>query len=113
LPPCLQAFALLAEGPGQDGVPPAPQGYNPPITFVVIQKKHNTRLLPPRQPDQACFDRKNNVKAGVVVDRWGWGVHRPVMSAPACTSVAAGASSSRSPSQALHGPVGCRCCCAL
>ncbi|OWZ16857.1 Argonaute1 [Phytophthora megakarya] len=40
-------------------------GYNPPITFVIVQKRHNTRLFPDNPKDA---DRSGNVKAGTVVD---------------------------------------------
>ncbi|GLC53161.1 Protein argonaute-3 [Pleodorina starrii] len=42
------------------------EGYRPPITFVVVQKRHNTRLLP---ADGAAADNKGNVVPGVVVDK--------------------------------------------
>ncbi|TYZ64147.1 hypothetical protein PybrP1_004440 [[Pythium] brassicae (nom. inval.)] len=40
-------------------------GYAPPITFIVMQKRHNTRLFP---ADARGADRSGNVKAGTVVD---------------------------------------------
>ncbi|KAG3182601.1 Protein argonaute-2 [Phytophthora cactorum] len=40
-------------------------GYLPPITFVIVQKRHNTRLFPNNPKDT---DRSGNVKAGTVVD---------------------------------------------
>ncbi|CAI5742127.1 unnamed protein product [Hyaloperonospora brassicae] len=40
-------------------------GYMPPITFVIVQKRHNTRLFP---ADAKDADRSGNVKAGTVVD---------------------------------------------
>nr|CCA27516.1 Argonaute2 (AGO2) putative [Albugo laibachii Nc14] len=39
--------------------------YMPAITFVVVQKRHNTRLF---AADQKDTDRSGNVKAGTVVD---------------------------------------------
>ncbi|KAL3659245.1 hypothetical protein V7S43_015823 [Phytophthora oleae] len=39
--------------------------YLPPITFVIVQKRHNTRLFPDKPQDA---DRSGNVKAGTVVD---------------------------------------------
>ncbi|KAH7487636.1 Protein argonaute-2 [Phytophthora ramorum] len=39
--------------------------YLPPITFVIVQKRHNTRLFPDNPKDA---DRSGNVKAGTVVD---------------------------------------------
>ncbi|KAF1321535.1 Argonaute1, partial [Globisporangium splendens] len=42
------------------------KGYMPPITFIIVQKRHNTRLFP---SDPKTGDRSGNVKAGTVVDR--------------------------------------------
>ncbi|GIL75720.1 hypothetical protein Vretifemale_5434, partial [Volvox reticuliferus] len=42
------------------------ESYRPAITFVVVQKRHNTRLLP---ADNAGADNKGNVLPGTVVDR--------------------------------------------
>ena len=40
------------------------QGYNPAVTFVVVQKRHNTRLLPgPGGP----ADRSGNILPGEYV----------------------------------------------
>ncbi|KAL0585288.1 hypothetical protein ABG067_004993 [Albugo candida] len=41
------------------------KGYMPAVTFVVVQKRHNTRLF---AADQRDADRSGNVKAGTVVD---------------------------------------------
>ncbi|OQS04315.1 Argonaute1 (AGO1) [Thraustotheca clavata] len=41
------------------------EGYNPQITFVVVQKRHHTRIFPTQQADA---DRSGNSKAGTVVD---------------------------------------------
>jgi len=41
------------------------KGYLPPITFVIVQKRHNTRLFPTNRNEA---DRSGNVKAGTVVD---------------------------------------------
>eukprot|EP01023_Acetabularia_acetabulum_P010514 TRINITY_DN14786_c0_g1_i1.p1 TRINITY_DN14786_c0_g1~~TRINITY_DN14786_c0_g1_i1.p1 ORF type:complete len:455 (-),score=70.80 TRINITY_DN14786_c0_g1_i1:353-1717(-) len=50
--------------------------YNPPVTFIIVQKRHSTRFFPLRQQDQ---DRNGNVKPGVAVDtgicspiNWDW-----------------------------------------
>ncbi|OQS06197.1 Argonaute2 (AGO2), partial [Thraustotheca clavata] len=40
-------------------------GYNPAITFVIVQKRHNTRIFPANASDA---DRSGNCKAGTVVD---------------------------------------------
>jgi eukaryotic translation initiation factor 2C len=39
--------------------------YQPPITFVVVQKRHNTRLFPATERDG---DRSGNCVPGTVVD---------------------------------------------
>ncbi|KAF8058950.1 AGO1 [Scenedesmus sp. PABB004] len=41
------------------------EGYCPPITFVVVQKRHNTRLFP---ADRAGADNSGNCLPGTVVD---------------------------------------------
>ncbi|KAK9511703.1 hypothetical protein O3M35_000311 [Rhynocoris fuscipes] len=40
--------------------------YKPPITFLVVQKRHHTRFFPTRKED--CDGRNRNVPAGTVVD---------------------------------------------
>jgi eukaryotic translation initiation factor 2C len=40
-------------------------GYEPPITFVVVQKRHATRLFP---GDRAGEDRSGNTLPGTVID---------------------------------------------
>jgi eukaryotic translation initiation factor 2C len=57
-------YAALREACQELGDPAAE--YAPPITFVVVQKRHQTRLFPtdPRQ----C-DRSGNVMPGIVVDK--------------------------------------------
>ncbi|UIZ23911.1 hypothetical protein KXD40_009570 [Peronospora effusa] len=47
-------------------------GYMPPITFVIVQKRHNTRFFPDNSREA---DRSGNVKAGTVVDT---GVCHPI-----------------------------------
>lgn len=42
------------------------QGYCPPITFVVLHKRHNVRLFP---TDPVNMDRSGNVLPGTVIDR--------------------------------------------
>lgn len=39
--------------------------YDPPLTFVVVQKRHHTRLFP---TDNRNADRSGNIKPGTVVD---------------------------------------------
>lgn len=41
------------------------QGYRPPITFIVVQKRHHTRLFPQNPRDG---DRNGNIQPGTVVD---------------------------------------------
>jgi eukaryotic translation initiation factor 2C len=40
-------------------------GYNPPLTFVVVQKRHNTRFF---VTDPNMADKSGNPPAGLVVD---------------------------------------------
>ncbi|KAJ9053872.1 hypothetical protein DSO57_1020180 [Entomophthora muscae] len=40
-------------------------GYNPHVTFVVLQKRHNTRLFP---TNKDAMDRSGNCKAGTLVE---------------------------------------------
>ncbi|KAF0909918.1 hypothetical protein E2562_001182 [Oryza meyeriana var. granulata] len=42
------------------------QGYLPPVTFVVVQKRHHTRLFPENHQD--LVDRSGNILPGTVVD---------------------------------------------
>lgn len=48
------------------------KGYNPPITFIIVQKRHNTRLFPDSSNEA---DRSGNVRAGTVVDN---GICHPI-----------------------------------
>ncbi|OWZ23573.1 Argonaute5 [Phytophthora megakarya] len=41
------------------------KGYNPPITFIVANKRHHTRAFP---VDRHDADRRGNVKPGTVID---------------------------------------------
>ncbi|XVE59482.1 hypothetical protein DITRI_Ditri05aG0049400 [Diplodiscus trichospermus] len=43
------------------------EGYMPPVKFVVVQKRHHTRLFP-TEDDQIQTDRSGNIRAGTVVD---------------------------------------------
>ncbi|KAL6898071.1 hypothetical protein ACP4OV_006667 [Aristida adscensionis] len=40
----------------------------PQITFIVVQKRHHTRLFPENYNDQLCKENKGNVLPGTVVD---------------------------------------------
>jgi eukaryotic translation initiation factor 2C len=42
--------------------------YQPPVTFVVVQKRHHTRLFASNHNDHRSVDRSGNVFAGTVVD---------------------------------------------
>ena len=42
--------------------------YKPPITFVVVQKRHHTRFFQSENGDPNDYDRNGNVKAGTIVD---------------------------------------------
>ncbi|XP_076896843.1 protein argonaute 1-like [Bidens hawaiensis] len=42
--------------------------YQPPVTFVVVQKRHHTRLFPDNPRDRSSVDRSGNIMPGTVVD---------------------------------------------
>ncbi|KAF5727497.1 argonaute family protein [Tripterygium wilfordii] len=42
--------------------------YLPPVTFVVVQKRHHTRLFPSDHKNRALTDRSGNILPGTVVD---------------------------------------------
>uniref|UniRef100_A0A1J3CP72 Protein argonaute 1 n=1 Tax=Noccaea caerulescens TaxID=107243 RepID=A0A1J3CP72_NOCCA len=43
-------------------------GYQPPVTFVVVQKRHHTRLFANNHNDRHSVDRSGNILPGTVVD---------------------------------------------
>ncbi|KAM7274963.1 hypothetical protein ACFE04_016829 [Oxalis oulophora] len=43
-------------------------GYLPPITFIVVQKRHHTRLFPADYGNQNSMDKSGNILPGTVVD---------------------------------------------
>ncbi|CAM0875451.1 unnamed protein product [Alopecurus aequalis] len=43
-------------------------GYLPPVTFVVVQKRHHTRLFPENHGARDSTDRSGNILPGTVVD---------------------------------------------
>ncbi|PON32555.1 Exonuclease/helicase-like [Parasponia andersonii] len=43
-------------------------GYLPPVTFVVVQKRHHTRLFPADPNSRDLTDRSGNILPGTVVD---------------------------------------------
>ncbi|XP_042412284.1 protein argonaute MEL1-like isoform X2 [Zingiber officinale] len=45
------------------------EGYLPPVTFIVVQKRHHTRLFPEVHGNQGSTDRSGNILPGTVVDR--------------------------------------------
>ncbi|KAK9058632.1 hypothetical protein SSX86_023474 [Deinandra increscens subsp. villosa] len=44
------------------------ENYMPPITFIVVQKRHHTRFFPDRHGDRNTTDRSGNILPGTVVD---------------------------------------------
>ncbi|XP_059453040.1 protein argonaute 1 [Corylus avellana] len=42
--------------------------YQPPVTFVVVQKRHHTRLFADNHRDHSAVDRSGNILPGTVVD---------------------------------------------
>ncbi|XP_063944952.1 protein argonaute 10-like [Daucus carota subsp. sativus] len=42
--------------------------YQPPVTFVVVQKRHHTRLFANNNRDHNLVDRSGNILPGTVVD---------------------------------------------
>ncbi|KAI6685242.1 hypothetical protein NL676_031155 [Syzygium grande] len=44
------------------------EGYLPPVTFVVVQKRHHTRLFPENYNRRDSMDRSGNILPGTVVD---------------------------------------------
>ncbi|KAE9586115.1 putative post-transcriptional gene silencing PAZ-Argonaute family [Lupinus albus] len=42
--------------------------YQPPVTFVVVQKRHHTRLFASNHNDRGSVDRSGNILPGTVVD---------------------------------------------
>ncbi|RZC70185.1 hypothetical protein C5167_033383 [Papaver somniferum] len=42
--------------------------YQPPVTFVVVQKRHHTRLFANNHNDRQTIDRSGNILPGTVVD---------------------------------------------
>ncbi|XP_019150469.1 PREDICTED: protein argonaute 5 isoform X2 [Ipomoea nil] len=42
--------------------------YLPPVTFVVVQKRHHTRLFPVNHGDRRMTDKSGNILPGTVVD---------------------------------------------
>uniref|UniRef100_A0A7N0U3U9 Argonaute 1 n=1 Tax=Kalanchoe fedtschenkoi TaxID=63787 RepID=A0A7N0U3U9_KALFE len=42
--------------------------YQPPVTFVVVQKRHHTRLFADNHNDRNAVDRSGNILPGTVVD---------------------------------------------
>ncbi|GLT82084.1 hypothetical protein SLE2022_004960 [Rubroshorea leprosula] len=44
------------------------EGYLPPVTFIVVQKRHHTRLFPLEHNSRDQTDRSGNIRPGTVVD---------------------------------------------
>uniref|UniRef100_A0A7N0V8L2 Piwi domain-containing protein n=1 Tax=Kalanchoe fedtschenkoi TaxID=63787 RepID=A0A7N0V8L2_KALFE len=45
------------------------EGYLPPVTFVVVQKRHHTRFFPFEHGNRNTTDRSGNILPGTVVDQ--------------------------------------------
>ncbi|PKA51116.1 Protein argonaute MEL1 [Apostasia shenzhenica] len=45
------------------------EGYLPPVTFVVVQKRHHTRLFPADHNQRNLTDKSGNILPGTVVDK--------------------------------------------
>ncbi|WOK93958.1 protein argonaute MEL1-like [Canna indica] len=45
------------------------EGYLPRITFVVVQKRHHTRLFPENHANRNLTDRSGNIVPGTVIDK--------------------------------------------
>ena len=45
-------------------------GYQPPVTFVVVQKRHHTRLFAQNHNDRNSVDRSGNILPGET--NWDW-----------------------------------------
>ncbi|KAJ9559293.1 hypothetical protein OSB04_013907 [Centaurea solstitialis] len=44
------------------------ENYMPPVTFIVVQKRHHTRFFPARHGDRQSTDKSGNILPGTVVD---------------------------------------------
>ncbi|PWA99478.1 PAZ domain-containing protein [Artemisia annua] len=44
------------------------ENYMPPVTFIVVQKRHHTRFFPLNYSDRASTDASDNILPGTVVD---------------------------------------------
>ncbi|MFS7989508.1 putative post-transcriptional gene silencing PAZ-Argonaute family [Helianthus anomalus] len=44
------------------------ENYMPPVTFIIVQKRHHTRFFPAKHGDRASTDRSGNILPGTVVD---------------------------------------------
>ncbi|KAK1426252.1 hypothetical protein QVD17_14922 [Tagetes erecta] len=44
------------------------ENYMPPVTFIIVQKRHHTRFFPAKHGDRATTDRSGNILPGTVVD---------------------------------------------
>ncbi|KAH0458254.1 hypothetical protein IEQ34_013569 [Dendrobium chrysotoxum] len=45
------------------------EGYLPPVTFIVVQKRHHTRLFPEVHGNRNTTDKSGNILPGTVVDK--------------------------------------------
>ncbi|KVI08186.1 Ribonuclease H-like domain-containing protein [Cynara cardunculus var. scolymus] len=44
------------------------ENYMPPVTFIVVQKRHHTRFFPARHGDRQSTDKSGNILPRTVVD---------------------------------------------
>ncbi|KAI7725480.1 hypothetical protein M8C21_008032 [Ambrosia artemisiifolia] len=44
------------------------ENYMPPVSFIIVQKRHHTRFFPAKHGDRASTDRSGNILPGTVVD---------------------------------------------
>ncbi|RRT80431.1 hypothetical protein B296_00008203, partial [Ensete ventricosum] len=59
----------VSEGQFSQACASLEEGYLPPTTFVVVQKRHHTRLFPEVHGSRDLTDRSGNILPGTVVDK--------------------------------------------
>ena len=43
------------------------ENYMPPVTFIVVQKRHHTRFFPVKHDDRTSSDRNGNILPGCYI----------------------------------------------